>query len=152
MAIKVKESISIQDRYNMIQEILEYCIIDMKLDTISLEVAKVVNLARYYSSFTMEKTDEYISYVKTYESLMTNSKLYKFILPHINQYELKLIDDMLDKEISNRTSLSYLFVDKFSGMDIEDVKKQLESLDMSKLDGVNSILKTLQGSDSSVNR
>jgi hypothetical protein len=148
--MKTKETISIQERYNMVQENLDFSITDMKLDVLSYEISKVVSISKYYSNFELVKTDEYVSYVGTYESLMSNGKYYKYILPHINQYELKLIDDMLDKEISNRTSLSYLFIDKFSNMDLDSLKQQLNELDLSKLDGINSIMNTLQGSDNSV--
>jgi hypothetical protein len=150
MAIKTKEIISIQERYNMIQEILDYAIVDMKLDVVAYEIGKVVNIAKYYSNFTLEKNEDYVSYVKTYDSLMSNGKYYKYVLPNINQYELKLIDDMLDKEISNKTSLSYLFIDKFANFDFEETKKQLAELDLTKLDGINSIMNTLQGRDESV--
>ena len=150
MSMKTKETISIQERYNMVQENLDFSITDMKLDVLSYEISKVVSISKYYSNFELVKTDEYVSYVGTYESLMSNGKYYKYILPHINQYELKLIDDMLDKEISNRTSLSYLFIDKFSNMDLDSLKQQLNELDLSKLDGINSIMNTLQGSDNSV--
>ena len=74
MAIKTKETISIQDRYNMIQEILDFSIVDMKLDTISYEICKIVSLAKYYSNFELVVEDGLISYVKSYTKLMENTR------------------------------------------------------------------------------
>lgn len=145
MAIKTRESISLQERYEMVKNIIEYSVSDMKLDSVSYEISKIVNLAKYYSNFEMEYTNEHISYVKTYDSLMANSRFYKYIIPNINKYELKLIEDMLEVELYNSTSLSYLFVDKLSKLDLEEAKNQLKNLDLSKLDGVNEIISTFQG-------
>jgi len=145
---KIKKAVTIGEKIDLVESIASFSVSDLMVNSTFKEIAVVCYIAKSYADYEF-KLDEYeqVDLILTYDMLISSGIYYDEILPNINKLELESVRRMVDDEISSRTSLVNIILNKMNSLNSEDIAEKLNSFDLSKFTQIQSVIKTLQGSD-----
>jgi hypothetical protein len=153
--LKIKEYISISEKIDMINLIIQSCINDDKLDVFKKELSTVYYISQFYSVFRAVKIEEIsddgesfevVDILSTYDKLMSGG-FYKQIVDGISEFEYKTIMRLIDESINeNLRQKNYfnLMYDQLKDLDSLESLKMLSNIDKEKVDEIRIIAEKIK--------
>ncbi len=150
----MKKYLKLEDKINLVDDIVEGCVSDYELDVLQREVATVLFTTiyfdkKYYNENVVKDQDGNMITMETYDKLMKKRGYFNNIYQKIPKYEIHLIEQLIDdsiKEELRRGGAIQSIVSKVESLDFEKIAKEFKDLDPKKLKEIKNIVNINNGS------
>jgi len=143
--MNVKKYLNLEEKFTLVNDVVESCVNDYQLDVIQKEVSKVVYITLgYVEDFEVAEKDGEFEVVETYDNLMKDNLYFKKIYKKIPKQERKLIERLIDESINEKLRQGGTLtgiMSKVSELDFTTIAKQFNDLDIKKMDKVIKMAK-----------
>ena len=150
----MKKYLKLEDKINLVDDIVDGCVNDYELDVLQREVATVLFTTiyfdkEYYNENVVKDQDGNMITMETYDKLMKKRGYFNDIYQKIPKYEIHLIEQLIDdsiKEELRRGGAIQSIVSKVQNLDFKEIAKEFKNLDINKLKEIKNIVNINNGS------
>jgi len=146
----MKKYLEITEKMRMVDDIIDACITDGKLDVVQLEESRVLYITLYYDGDDRFIKDGFgkILGIETYDKLMKNGEFDKHIKRKIPKKEYQLLMTLIEESVKEKLRQSNTVAGIFnhiSQLDLEGIMKEFKDLDLDKFKQVSKLIKANNG-------